>query len=155
MLGSACFLAIDTECGAKPVPAVPFCKNFVALEKPIILPKGKTDSIYLRCAIRRLTAYHPRLGSIAAGKFESTIRFMNYSATVHNVLELGHGAAQLNTFIGKYDKCIRGLAMLCLFFRLSFWLTTMRGAKRYLVWPKRSPRSMFPMSRRTPFTISG
>lgn len=84
-----------------------FYKNFVALERPIIVPEGKTDSIYLRCAIQRLTAYHPRLGSIAAGKFESTIRFMNYSATVHDVLELGHGAAQLNAFIGKYDKCIR------------------------------------------------
>jgi RNA-directed DNA polymerase len=85
-----------------------FYKNFVALEKPIILPEGKTDSIYLRCAIRRLTAYHPRLGTISKGKFESTIRFMNYSAAIRDVLELGYGAAQLHTFVSGYEKCVRG-----------------------------------------------
>ncbi len=83
-----------------------FYKNFVALERPVIVPEGKTDLIYLRCAIRKLTAYHPRLGSIVAGKFESKIRFMNYSTTIHDVLELGGGAAQLRTFIEKYHKCV-------------------------------------------------
>jgi RNA-directed DNA polymerase len=83
-----------------------FYKYFVALDRPVIVPEGKTDSIYLRCAIRRLTAYHPRLGGMTKGKFESKIRFMNYSATVHDVLELGHGAPQLKAFIGKYDKCV-------------------------------------------------
>jgi RNA-directed DNA polymerase len=81
-----------------------FYKHFVALERPVVVPEGKTDSSYLRCAIRRLTAYHPRLGSLALGKFESKISFMNYSATIHDVLEIGHGAAQLRTFIEHYDK---------------------------------------------------
>jgi RNA-directed DNA polymerase len=85
-----------------------FYKNFVALEKPVLLPEGKTDSIYLRCAIRRLTAFHPRLGSITKGKFESAIRFMNYSETIRDVLGLGYGAAQLHTFVSGYDKVIRG-----------------------------------------------
>lgn len=83
-----------------------FYKNFVASERPVIVPEGKTDSIYLRCAIRRLTTYHPRLGSITSGKFESKIRLMNYSATVHNVLDLGRGASQLKTFIENYRKCV-------------------------------------------------
>lgn len=83
-----------------------FYKNFVALERPTIVPEGKTDSIYLRCAIRKLTAYHPQLGSIAAGKFESKIRFMNYSATIHDVLHLGGGVTQLKTCIEKYRKCV-------------------------------------------------
>ena len=84
-----------------------FYKNFVALEKPLIVPEGKTDSVYLRCAIRRLSAYHPRLGSLTEGSFQSKIRFMNFSATIHDVLELGHGAAQLNAFLGKYETCVR------------------------------------------------
>ncbi len=83
-----------------------FYKNFVALERPVIVPEGKTNSIYLRCAIRRLAAYHPRLGTIAAGKFKSKIRLMNYSATIHDVLEIGHGAAQLKTFIETYHKSV-------------------------------------------------
>jgi len=83
-----------------------FYKNFVALNRPVIVPEGKTDSIYLRCAIRKLTAYHPQLGTIVKSKFESKIRFMNYSATIHDVLGLGHGAAQLRTFIEKYHKSV-------------------------------------------------
>ena len=70
------------------------------------MPEGKTDSIYLRCALRKLTAYHPKLGAFVDGKFESKIHFMNYSATVHEVLELGRGAAQLRSFIEGYHKCV-------------------------------------------------
>jgi retron-type reverse transcriptase len=83
-----------------------FYKNFVVLEKPVVVPEGKTDSIYLRCTLRRLTAYHPRLGAVVDGKFESNIRFMNYSATIHEVLKLGRGASQLRSFIEKYHKCV-------------------------------------------------
>jgi RNA-directed DNA polymerase len=83
-----------------------FYKNFVALDRPIILPEGKTDSIYLRCALRKLTAYHPRLGTFAGGKFESKIRLINYSARIHEILELGHGADQLKTFVEKYKKTV-------------------------------------------------
>lgn len=83
-----------------------FYKNFVALDRPVIVPEGKTDSIYLRCAIRRLAAYHPQLGMVVTGKFESKIRLMNYSPTIHDVLELGHGAGQLRSFIEKYDKSV-------------------------------------------------
>jgi RNA-directed DNA polymerase len=83
-----------------------FYKNFVAPEKPVIVPEGKTDSIYLRCALRRLTAYHPTLGAVVDGKFESNIHLMNYSTTIHEVLELGRGATQLHAFIESYHKCV-------------------------------------------------
>ena len=83
-----------------------FYKNFVALDKTVIVPEGKTDSVYLRCAIRSLTAYHPRLGMMTADGFKSKVRFMNFSATIHDVLGLGHGAAQLHSFIENYDKTV-------------------------------------------------
>ena len=132
-----------------------FYKNFVALEKPVIVPEGKTDLIYLRCAIRRLTAYHPRLGTIAGGKFESKIRLMNYSATIHDVLELGRGAAQLRTFIEKYDKSVSSFGQPRWPFPLSFWLTMMTAANRCLVSLKRRPRLIFPTHRPILSTISG
>ena len=86
-----------------------FYKNFVALGAPVIVPEGKTNSIYLRTAIRQLPAYHPRLGQIISGKFESAIRFMNYSRTVHDVLQLGHGTGDLKFFIIKYHKTVQGI----------------------------------------------
>jgi retron-type reverse transcriptase len=85
-----------------------FYKNFVALDAPVIVPEGKTDSIYLRTAIRQLPPYHPRLGQIIGSKFESAIRFMNYSRTVHDVLQIGHGTGDLKFFIIKYRKNVEG-----------------------------------------------
>jgi RNA-directed DNA polymerase len=82
-------------------------KNFVALDTPVIVPEGKTDSTYLRTAIRQLPSYHPRLGQIVDGKFESAIRFMNYSHTVHDVLQLGGGTGDLKFFIIKYQKAVQ------------------------------------------------
>lgn len=83
-----------------------FYKYFVSPERPVVVPEGRTDSIYLRCAVRKLPAFHPRLGFVAEGKFKSKVRFMTYSATIHELLELGRGAAQLKTFIETYHKCV-------------------------------------------------
>lgn len=84
-----------------------FYKNFVALEAPVIVPEGKTDSIYLRAAIRKLPAYQPRLGDFVDGKFVSTVRFMNYSRTIHDVLQLGGGTGDLKHLILKYQKAVK------------------------------------------------
>ena len=81
-----------------------FYKNFVALDTPLIVPEGKTDGIYLRTAVHRLTAYHPRLGSMTGSKFNSAIRYMNFSKTVHEMLSLGNGTGNLKYFIIDYKK---------------------------------------------------
>jgi len=81
-----------------------FYRNFVALDAPLIVPEGKTDGVYLRTAVHRLSDYHPRLGTITAGKFESAICYMNYSKTVHEMLSLGNGTGNLKYFIIDYRK---------------------------------------------------
>ena len=84
-----------------------FYRNFVAHTMPLIVPEGKTDSVYLRTAIRYLTAYHPRLGEIIGGKLEAKIRFMNFSTTVHDVMQLGHGTSEQLFLIRDYEKHLR------------------------------------------------
>ena len=85
-----------------------FYRNFVAASKPLVIPEGKTDSIYLRSAIERLTAYHPRLGVIEDGKFKHLVKFMNFSRSIHDVLQLGNGVGDLQYFIRKYSKMLKG-----------------------------------------------
>ena len=70
-------------------------KNFVALERPLLVTEGKTDQIYLRAAIEKLPAFHPRLGSFSGGKFNLAVRFMKYTTTLHDVLQLGGGSGDL------------------------------------------------------------
>lgn len=84
-----------------------FFKNFVALESPLILPEGKTDSIYLRAAIQKSPAYHPELGAFAGKRFKSAIRFMNYSRTVHDVMQIGGGAGDIKHLIIRYCDMVR------------------------------------------------
>lgn len=84
-----------------------FYKNFVRLGMPLLIPEGKTDSIYLRSAIRMLPAFQPRLGKIENGKLKSAIRFMKYSRTVHDVLQLGGGTGDFKHFILGYREMLK------------------------------------------------
>ena len=84
-----------------------FYKNFVANTMPLIVPEGKTDPTYLRAAIQYLPTYHPRLGEIVGGKLETKIRFMNFSTTVHDVMQLGHGTSEQKFLIADYEKHLR------------------------------------------------
>ncbi len=87
-----------------------FYKNFVALGAPLILSEGKTDPIYLKAAIRKLPAFQPSPGEMKAGNFVFTIRFMNYSHTVHDVLQLGGGTGDFKHFIIKYNATMKRFA---------------------------------------------
>lgn len=84
-----------------------FYRNFVAHTMPLIVPEGKSDSVYLRAAIQYLTAFHPRLGEIVRGRLEAKIRFMNFSTTVHDVMQLGHGTSEQLVLIRDYEKHLR------------------------------------------------
>jgi len=84
-----------------------FYKHFVSNEKPLIVPEGKTDTVYLRAAIHCLKAYHPRLGEIVSGKLETKIAFMNFSPTVHDVMQLGHGTSEQLFLVKDYERHLR------------------------------------------------
>ncbi len=76
-------------------------RYFVRLERPLIVCEGKTDSIYLKYAIRKLTAFHPKLGSKEGDSFKPAVAFFNYAGQAHKLLELGGGASDLKYFFIK------------------------------------------------------
>ena len=83
-------------------------RDFWANSLPIILCEGKTDSVYLRGAIRRLGTAHPNLVSTnAAGKAEYKVRFFNYSYTSQRILDLSGGAPVVRLFITEYIKSVK------------------------------------------------
>lgn len=84
-----------------------FYRNFVVSPKPLIIPEGRTDPIYLRAAIEKQTVYHPRLGALDKGKFKPALKFMNFSSTVHDVLQIGSGTGDLLHFIRKYPDVLK------------------------------------------------
>ncbi len=83
-------------------------RDFWASSLPVILCEGKTDSVYLHGAIRRLAITHPNLVSInAAGKAEYKVRFFNYSYTSQRILDLSGGASAIKSFITDYIKSVK------------------------------------------------
>ncbi len=79
-----------------------FYKNFAAPKTPLLVPEGKTDSIYLKAAIGKLASNHPKLGKVVDEEFSTTIRFLNYTRTVHEVLKLGNGSGSIASLIAQY-----------------------------------------------------
>jgi RNA-directed DNA polymerase len=97
-----------------------FYKHFVALNRPLILPEGKTDTAYLKCAIEQLPAFQPALGVITAGKLISNVSFMKYAdkhtGPVHDILQLGGGTGDLKFFIINYARMMKSYRHLpCLY----------------------------------------
>lgn len=77
-------------------------KNFIALDRPLVITEGQTDQIYLKAAIERLLKFHPTLGSLSAGKFSHSLKFMKYTRTVHDVMQLGGGTGDLKHLLLQY-----------------------------------------------------
>jgi hypothetical protein len=57
--------------------------------------------------MEKLTAFHPRLGVMDKGKFRPAVKFMNFSSTVHDVLQIGNGTGDLFHFIRKYGDFLK------------------------------------------------
>ncbi|OFW98326.1 MAG: ribonuclease H, partial [Acinetobacter sp. RIFCSPHIGHO2_12_41_5] len=82
-----------------------FYKNFYASPAPTIICEGKTDNIYLTCAIKSLHEKFPRLAKPdASGKVKLKVRFINYSELTHRVMGLNGGSSDLGHLIRRYAK---------------------------------------------------
>jgi RNA-directed DNA polymerase len=83
-------------------------RDFWASTSPVILCEGKTDSVYLRGAMRRLAGAHPKLVTIpVSGNAEYKVRFFNYSYTSQRILDLSGGADVVKKFITSYIKSVK------------------------------------------------
>ncbi|EGV30851.1 Ribonuclease H [Thiorhodococcus drewsii AZ1] len=82
-------------------------QNFYAAEKPVLICEGKTDNIYITCAIRSLAQQFPDLARIdKSGKISLEIRRFRYAKTsTGRILGLNDGGAPvLKNFIWEYKK---------------------------------------------------
>ena len=72
-----------------------FYKYFIASKSPIIMCEGKTDNIYINCAIERL---RKKLG------FEHKLKFIPHSKILQHLTEYVGGTDKLKTFCTKYKN---------------------------------------------------
>ena len=87
-----------------------FYRKFYANPKPLVIYEGKTDAIYLRCAMRyfaRLGVF-PELAEKKNDEYVFNVEFFRFTKTTSNILGLTGGAEQLKKLIAEYsDVCQR------------------------------------------------
>jgi len=79
-----------------------YFKYLYVLEKPLLICEGKTDVIYLRCAIDQLAKSFPLLASVEDDKIELQVDLFNNHGRVMELWELGTGASFLAKLIDSY-----------------------------------------------------
>lgn len=79
-------------------------KHFYALEKPLILCEGKTDIIYLKCALKQLSERYSEFIDISHDKAKYKIRFFNFSTSIKDVFTTSSGTSGLDFLIECYEK---------------------------------------------------
>ena len=81
-----------------------FYKYFIANRAPVIITEGKTDIIYLRCAIKKLYSNFPVLADKSEGIVKLKFRFVNPNPSVTEYLKLGSSSTQLIKFLNDFRK---------------------------------------------------
>jgi RNA-directed DNA polymerase len=79
-----------------------FYKHFIRIDAPLIICEGKTDSIYLRSALRNLPEFQPKLATIDHGRASFHVRFFKYGSQAKDVLRLGGGTGDLKRLLAAY-----------------------------------------------------
>lgn len=79
-------------------------KDFYAASVPVIVCEGKTDNVYLQCAIKSLAASYPKLATILpSGQITLNVRILKtVNTSTGRVLQLDGGASFLDAFVKAY-----------------------------------------------------
>lgn len=79
-------------------------KHFYSLEKPLILCEGKTDVIYLKCALKQLSTVYSEFVDTSGGKTSYKVSFINSSKNFRDVFSISTGASGLPFLMDSYKK---------------------------------------------------
>jgi RNA-directed DNA polymerase len=79
---------------------------FYANDSPTILCEGKTDNIYIKAAVLKLSGAFPLLSqpSTAAADYKLLVRLLEYTKRTRFLLELYGGTSYLAGFISHFEK---------------------------------------------------
>ena len=82
--------------------------QFFRPDLPFFICEGKTDNVYIRCALRSLAENFPTLIEKKDGKCKLNINLFNYSKIADRILHLGGGTGDMCNFIGSYGNEFKG-----------------------------------------------
>ncbi len=85
-------------------------EKFHALDRPLIICEGKTDNVYIRCAMLSLAVSFPKLAPVKAanGNNRHAVGFFKHSERHAKLLSISGGTGELHKFLTKYDALVQG-----------------------------------------------
>lgn len=83
-----------------------FFSHFIALDRPLVLCEGPSDSAYLKTAIQQLASKYPDLIDIKPGVSKLKVSFFNYRKRTGELLRLNGGSAQIKGFMESYERTL-------------------------------------------------
>lgn len=83
-----------------------FFRKFYANPRPVVIYEGKTDAIYLHCAIRYFARIgkFPELAVKKGDEYHFNVEFFRFTKTTSRILGLSGGAEQLKNLIREYAQ---------------------------------------------------
>jgi len=85
-----------------------FYKHFFSLNRPLIICEGKTDIVYLKCAIKQLEKEYSAFVQKTDGKWVFKVGFLNFSKTLKYIFAISEGSPGLKSLIDLYEKNMTG-----------------------------------------------
>jgi 5S rRNA maturation endonuclease (ribonuclease M5) len=82
-----------------------FYRHFYANNKPTIICEGKTDNVYLKCALESLSAKYPKISKDKEGNFQ--VHFFNRTETSTEMLKLVEGSPGLVYLVDIYKRFVK------------------------------------------------
>lgn len=81
-----------------------FYKHFIANDKPLILTEGKTDIVYLRSALKKLSPKYPDLVTKDDKEYNFNLHFLNFTKTFKEIFDIASGTSGLAAIIQIYKN---------------------------------------------------
>lgn len=81
--------------------------HFYARPTPVILCEGKTDNIYIRCAIQAFTDDYLGLAEKQGSVIRLKVRLFNYSEHTKRLMGIAGGSGHFNNLIKDYRKNLK------------------------------------------------
>jgi RNA-directed DNA polymerase len=81
--------------------------SFFGQAKPAIVCEGKTDNVYIRCALRSLAAHYPTLVQVKGTNKTPLVQLFKFTKTAELVQKISGGASQLSNLLSNYRKMLK------------------------------------------------
>ena len=103
--------------------------KFHSLSKPLVVCEGKTDNIYLECALKSLAGDFPNMIEVVGSKIEWKIGFFKYSGGNMSIRGMSGGVGGLVWLINQYKNLMESFRCPGQYFPVIIVADNDKGAK--------------------------